>query len=98
MKCQNPKCKNTKLETKRTYENGLSTTREKFCPKCHERPMTIELMQAELDKIHNDHKAEVKTLKQKIQLNEDKLSEIKHSIVSVLEFAAEKKQEVRKHR
>ena len=98
MKCQNPKCKNTKLETKRTYENGLSTSREKYCPKCHDRPMTVELMQSEVDRVHNGHTSEVEALKQKNRLTEDKLSEIKRSILVVLNFAAEKDKAAKKHR
>jgi transcriptional regulator NrdR family protein len=41
MKC--PKCKKpSELQTKRTMANGREVTRERFCPKCKDRFITIE--------------------------------------------------------
>jgi transcriptional regulator NrdR family protein len=43
MNCPNPKCKGGKrISTKRTFDEGTQIRREKFCPKCKTKFMTIE--------------------------------------------------------
>jgi transcriptional regulator NrdR family protein len=43
MYCPNRKCRGVRLQTTRTFDNGSTTKREKFCPKCKERFRSIEM-------------------------------------------------------
>ena len=63
MRCPNSKCKGTKLQTKRTFEHGSSTKREKYCPKCKQRHISIELFESDYNKIIQEFQTTISELK-----------------------------------
>lgn len=90
MKCPQPKCKGS-LGVARTYGSPERIIRARKCPKCHTYQRTVEVFQAELDKLNNDlHEAKhEKDLHQYALENE--LADIKLAARTLFEAAQEKK-------
>jgi transcriptional regulator NrdR family protein len=94
MKCPSMKGKKPcggELHTKRTLANGNKVTRERYCPKCKNRLMTIEqfetdIQQAEVSRNEQIRSADQENLELRSQLDEYK--ELLLSFRNLLEKAA----------
>lgn len=72
MKC--PKCKKpSELQTKRTMANGNKVTRDRYCPRCKSRFVTIEQFWADVNQAELVHTEHANSLEASIQDLSDKL-------------------------
>jgi transcriptional regulator NrdR family protein len=77
MKC--PKCKRpTELQTKRTFANGRTVKRERYCRKCKSRFVTLEQFQVDIEiscseiaHSINVIESERDVLKERLQVHDD---------------------------
>ncbi len=56
-----PECKN-KISTKRTIVNGSRVTREKHCPACDEKYITVEMFEEDFGAVLSDYENKIHTL------------------------------------
>lgn len=80
MRCPNKKCRGNKLQTKRTFDNGTSTKREKYCPKCRNRFYSIEISEDDYQQITNDRAEVVRTAELKADRAEEKFEEVQEAV------------------
>lgn len=63
MKC--PKCKkSSELQTKRTKANGREVVRERYCPKCKNRFITIERFDTDIAAAESRYERRIHELEQ----------------------------------
>ncbi|OGW22918.1 MAG: hypothetical protein A2X55_07840 [Nitrospirae bacterium GWB2_47_37] len=77
MKCPNPKCKKKgDLQTKRTIAAGRTVQRERHCPVCGERCMTIEMFSEDFNQNRRDNEYKLNELRGKLSETTDKLESL----------------------
>lgn len=80
MRCPNKKCRGNKLQTKRTFDNGSSTKREKYCPKCKGRFFSIEISEQDHQTIINDRADVVRNAELKADQAEERYIEVQDAV------------------
>lgn len=74
MKC--PKCKKpSELQTKRTKANGREVVRERYCPKCRQRFITIERFDTDIAEAESKYERKIRDLEQNNEALKENLQE-----------------------
>jgi len=93
MKC--PKCKKPfELQTKRTMASGREVTRERFCPKCRSRFITIERFDTDIAEHDSQYEREIGELESNNQALEYQIkgyTDIFIGIKNAMDIAVKKK-------
>lgn len=87
MKC--PKCKKN-LQTKRTIATQDFVTRERYCGKCKNVHITIELFKDNYEKELDGAKEKMLNAEEKIEKTEDKYSRLTEAIRTIIKSGSGK--------